>query len=56
MGERIPDAEVHVLPGLRHSLLIEATAAITELLEKFLAYGTRSNGQGRATLVSSNAR
>lgn len=36
MGERIADAEVHVLPGLRHSLLIEAPTAIGDLLERFL--------------------
>jgi (E)-2-((N-methylformamido)methylene)succinate hydrolase len=36
MGARIAGAEVHVLPNLRHSLLIEATATITELLADFL--------------------
>ena len=36
MGERIASSEVHVLPGLRHSLLIEATAQVTTLLEDFL--------------------
>jgi pimeloyl-ACP methyl ester carboxylesterase len=56
MGERIRDAEVHVLPGLRHSLLIEAAASITDLLEKFLEYGTRSTERGRAAPVSSHAR
>jgi len=55
MGERIPTAEVHVLPGLRHSLLIEATATITDLLEKFLDYGARPFGPGRAEPVLSNA-
>lgn len=56
MGERIQGAEVHVLPGLRHSLLIEATATIANLLEQFLDCGTRPIGPGRATPVSSNAR
>ena len=37
MAERIPAAEAHVLPRLRHSLLIEAGAEVTELLERFLA-------------------
>jgi 3-oxoadipate enol-lactonase len=55
MGERIRDAQVHVLPGLRHSLLIEATATISQLLEQFLAYGGRPIGPGRAAAVSSNA-
>jgi (E)-2-((N-methylformamido)methylene)succinate hydrolase len=56
MGERLRDAEVHVLPGLRHSLLIEATATITDLLERFLAFGTRSPGPARGASVSSPAR
>jgi len=54
MGERIADAEVHVLPGLRHSLLIEAPGEVAGLLEKFLQFGTRSNGPERA--ASSKAR
>ena len=37
MEERIPDAEAHVLPRLRHSLLIEAEDEVTQLLERFLA-------------------
>lgn len=36
MGERIRDSEVHVFPGLRHSLLIEAPARVVGLLEAFL--------------------
>ena len=56
MGERIPTAEVHVLPGLRHSLLIEATATICDLLEQFLDHGARPIGPGRAEPLSSNAR
>jgi pimeloyl-ACP methyl ester carboxylesterase len=42
MGERIANCEVHVLPRLRHSLLIEAGDRVTELLEQFLVAGTRS--------------
>jgi len=48
MGERIRDADVHVLPGLRHSLLVEAPTVIGELLERFLQHGTRSSGPERA--------
>jgi pimeloyl-ACP methyl ester carboxylesterase len=36
MGERIADARVHVLPHLRHSLLLEAPEKIGELLDGFL--------------------
>lgn len=36
MAERIADAEAHVLPRLRHSLLIEAGEQVTKLLERFL--------------------
>ena len=36
MAERIAEAEAHVLPRLRHSLLIEAGEEVTELLERFL--------------------
>ena len=36
MGERIPHSDVHVLPGLRHSLLIEAPTRVVGLLEAFL--------------------
>jgi (E)-2-((N-methylformamido)methylene)succinate hydrolase len=36
MGERISGAQVHVLPRLRHSLLIEASEQVTSLLEAFL--------------------
>ncbi len=56
MGERIGTAEVHVLPGLRHSLLIEATSTITELLENFLEFGARSTGPERAAPTSPDAR
>jgi 3-oxoadipate enol-lactonase len=56
MGERLPDAEVHVLPNLRHSLLIEAAATITELLARFLESGARSSGQAPAPSASAHAR
>jgi pimeloyl-ACP methyl ester carboxylesterase len=36
MGERIEICEAHVLLGLRHSLLIEATAQVSALLGAFL--------------------
>jgi pimeloyl-ACP methyl ester carboxylesterase len=48
MGERIADADVHVLPRLRHSLLIEAPALVALRLERFLQHGTRSTGPERA--------
>jgi 3-oxoadipate enol-lactonase len=48
MGAKIADAEVHVLPRLRHSLLIEAPAIIAGLLDPFLQHGTRSPGPERA--------
>lgn len=48
MAERIAHAEAHVLPGLRHSLLIEASAQVAELLERFLQYGARSTEAKRA--------
>ena len=35
MGERIPGAQVHVLPKLYHSVLIEAPAQVAALLESF---------------------
>jgi (E)-2-((N-methylformamido)methylene)succinate hydrolase len=36
MAERIANAHAHVLPQMRHSLLIEAGPRVTELLESFL--------------------
>ena len=36
MGERLADAQVHVLPGLRHSLLLEAPDQVGALLDAFL--------------------
>ncbi|HEY1458617.1 MAG TPA: alpha/beta hydrolase [Casimicrobiaceae bacterium] len=36
MGERIRDSQVHVLPRLRHSVLIEAPEKISALLGAFL--------------------
>lgn len=53
MGERIAGAEVQVLPGLRHSLLIEATSTVTRLLEQFLEHGARLTAPARAAPLSS---
>ncbi len=36
MGERIRDSQVHVLPRLRHSVLIEAPEQVGALLGAFL--------------------
>ncbi len=36
MAERIPDSRLHILPGLRHSLLLEAPDLIADLLIDFL--------------------
>jgi pimeloyl-ACP methyl ester carboxylesterase len=36
MAERMPDCQAHVLPDLRHSLLIEGSLQVTALLEMFL--------------------
>jgi len=36
MHERIPGSSLHVLPGLKHSVLVEAPAEIAGLLENFL--------------------
>jgi 3-oxoadipate enol-lactonase len=36
MAERIAGAQAHVLPGMRHSLLIEAGEQVTQLLDGFL--------------------
>ena len=56
MAERIADCEVHVLPHLRHSLLIEAPDRVGDLLEHFLVYGTRPAGPLARTACPSNAR
>jgi len=40
MGERIRDAEVHVLPGLHHSVLIEAPDEVAGMLDRFFARST----------------
>jgi pimeloyl-ACP methyl ester carboxylesterase len=36
MGERIRNSQVHVLPNLRHSLLIEAPEQVARLLQAFM--------------------
>jgi 3-oxoadipate enol-lactonase len=47
MGERIAASEVHVLPGLRHSLLIEAPGQVAALLQAFLlAHSTEGESHG----------
>jgi len=37
MHERIPGSSLHILPDLKHSVLVEAPAEIARLLEDFLA-------------------
>ncbi len=37
MHERIPGSQLHVLPGLRHSILVEAPRLVAGLVEEFLA-------------------
>jgi len=39
MHERIPGSRLHVLPGLRHSLLVEAPEAVAKLIEEFVTPG-----------------
>ena len=56
MAEGVADREAQVLPHLRHSLLIEAPAAVVRLLEPFLQHGSRANGPARAAAASANAQ
>jgi (E)-2-((N-methylformamido)methylene)succinate hydrolase len=37
MHQSIPGSELHILPGLKHSVLLEAPDAIAELLQSFLS-------------------
>lgn len=37
MGEEIPHSTVHILPGLRHSILVEAPVTVGDLLSDFFA-------------------
>jgi len=39
MHESIPGSRLHILPGLKHSVLLEAPAAIADLLIDFLSVG-----------------
>jgi pimeloyl-ACP methyl ester carboxylesterase len=39
MHERIAGSRLHVLPGLRHSILVEAPDLVARLLAEFLAGG-----------------
>ena len=52
MGERIADAEIHVLPGLRHSVLIEAPDTLAGLLDRFLGPDCLSDGRPRRRVGS----
>ncbi len=45
MHERIPDSRLHILPGLRHSLLNEAPGQVAALMRGFL---TEAAEEGRA--------
>lgn len=44
MHERIPRSELRILPGLRHSILIEAPHVIADLMGEFLSQGVTVNG------------
>jgi pimeloyl-ACP methyl ester carboxylesterase len=37
MHQSIPGSALHILPGLKHSVLLEAPDAIAELLQAFLS-------------------
>ncbi len=39
MHERIPGSRLEILPGLRHSILVEAPEAVARLLAGFLTAG-----------------
>ena len=36
MHERIPGSQLRILPGLRHSILIEAPALVASMMADFL--------------------
>jgi pimeloyl-ACP methyl ester carboxylesterase len=40
MHERLPGSRLEVLPGLRHSILVEAPGLVAWLLEEFFAAST----------------
>ncbi|NVD40036.1 alpha/beta fold hydrolase [Ensifer sp. HO-A22] len=44
MHERIPGSMLRILPGLRHSILIEAPDAVADLMSEFLSQGETVDG------------
>ena len=44
MHERIPGSELSILPGLRHSILIEAPDTVAQLMRRFLTARETSHG------------
>ena len=44
MHERIPDSELKILPGLRHSILIEAPETVASVMQSFLLKSEPQNG------------
>ncbi|HEV7320472.1 MAG TPA: alpha/beta fold hydrolase [Ensifer sp.] len=44
MHERIPGSELRILPGLRHSILIEAPDVVADLMGEFLSQGEMVDG------------
>jgi tripartite-type tricarboxylate transporter receptor subunit TctC/pimeloyl-ACP methyl ester carboxylesterase len=49
MHERIAGSELHILAGLRHSILLEAPALVADTLRDFLL---RGEGTGRRTVLA----
>jgi pimeloyl-ACP methyl ester carboxylesterase len=47
MHERISGSKLHILPGLRHSILIEAPDQVAGLMRDFLAEGAQETAAGR---------
>jgi pimeloyl-ACP methyl ester carboxylesterase len=48
MHDRIPGSELRILPGLRHSILIEAPEMVSGLMREFLEKEGITDGQGIA--------
>jgi pimeloyl-ACP methyl ester carboxylesterase len=44
MHERIPGSQLRILPGLRHSILIEAPDVVASLMGEFLCQGETVDG------------
>jgi pimeloyl-ACP methyl ester carboxylesterase len=44
MHERIPGSKLAILPGLRHSILIEAPQTVADLMRGFLTTGESNHG------------